>query len=204
MTAEQEAPPAGVSIRELEQRWGISRNGLKARANALGVALQRASSTLTLWPSEYLELGDQLHEHLSSGQAMGTFPGIAAVVAAADTASGVPSVPPPADPLARARALAAAADEALPLEAAELAAVLGWPVELVEQLKGGTTIRGFRLYRSQHKGRGRYWWVERCRPASTARAVINGSGGNDGAGMALPPPRRLVGFGAVAVDAINV
>ena len=68
-----------ISIRDLEERWGLSRNGLKARAKALGVELIRVTSTLTTWPGQFVELGDQLHEHISSGQPMGTFAGLAPV-----------------------------------------------------------------------------------------------------------------------------
>ncbi len=66
-----------VSIRELEERWCLSRNGLKARARALGVELIRKSPTLTVWPGDFVELGDRLHDHISSGKPMGTFPGLA-------------------------------------------------------------------------------------------------------------------------------
>jgi hypothetical protein len=64
MTALSDVAPADVSIRDLEKRWGISRNGLKARARALGVELIRVSSTLTTWPGTFVELGDRLHDHL--------------------------------------------------------------------------------------------------------------------------------------------
>ena len=74
-----EIEPTDVSIRELEARWGISRNGLKSRAARLGVELRRVSSTLTVWPGEYVELGERLHEHISSGQPMGTFWGVRSV-----------------------------------------------------------------------------------------------------------------------------
>jgi hypothetical protein len=69
------APP-DLSSRDLEKRWGISRNGIKARARALGVELIRVSSTLTTWPGAFIELGERLHDHLQSGQPMGTFLGL--------------------------------------------------------------------------------------------------------------------------------
>lgn len=197
MTA-PDATPADVSIRELEKRWGISRNGLKARAKALGVELRQVSSTLTVWPGEFLDLGERLHDHLAARQPMGTFPGLAPKPGGGGTAHPLPSVPAPADPLARARALAAAADEDLPLVSEELAAVLGLPVEAIDSLKSGAVIRGFRLRRGGGKGMGSYWRVERCWRASTVPALTAGGGGTDGTVPALPPadrPARRVGFG---------
>lgn len=76
MTADDITTP-DISIRDLEQRWGLSRNGLKARAKALGVELVRVSSTCTVWPGDFIELGDRLHEHVSAGNPLGTFPGLA-------------------------------------------------------------------------------------------------------------------------------
>jgi hypothetical protein len=75
MTAEIQLPD--VPLRDLEQRWGLSRNGLKARARALGVELKRVSSTLTTWPGDFVDLGDQLDDHLKAGKPMGTFPALA-------------------------------------------------------------------------------------------------------------------------------
>ncbi len=60
MTADDITTP-DISIRDLEQRWGLSRNGLKARAKALGVELVRVSSSCTVWPGVYIDLGDRLH-----------------------------------------------------------------------------------------------------------------------------------------------
>lgn len=195
-----EATPADVSIRELETRWGISRNGLKARAKGLGVDLRVVNSTLTVWPGEFLDLGEQLHEHISQGNRMGTFPLLPPKPepGGGGTAHPLPSVTPPADPLARARALAAAADEGLPLVSDELAAVIGLPVEAIDTLKSGAMIRGFRLRRGGGKGMGGYWRVERCWRASTAPALTAGGAGTDGTVPALPPadrPARRVGFG---------
>jgi hypothetical protein len=52
-----------------------SRNSVKARAAALGVELRRESSTRTVWPAEWLPLGDELQEHLSGGGKLADFPG---------------------------------------------------------------------------------------------------------------------------------
>lgn len=55
--------------------------------------------------------------------------------------------PPEPSPLARARALQAAAAEGLILTSAELAQITGLPVERIDGLKGGSRLQGFRLRR---------------------------------------------------------
>ena len=62
-----------VSVAELERRWGISRNALKARAKTLGIELQRNGPTLTVWPKDRVADGDQLDAHCKSGGALATF-----------------------------------------------------------------------------------------------------------------------------------
>lgn len=54
----------GISLKELEARWSLSRNALKGRAAMLGIELTRISSTLTIWPEDKLILGDQLHAYI--------------------------------------------------------------------------------------------------------------------------------------------
>lgn len=70
----------GISIAELEQRWSITRNTLKARAAILGVELIRISSTCTLWPHDQVAIGDALNAHLKSGQPSATFRGTSNLV----------------------------------------------------------------------------------------------------------------------------
>lgn len=170
--------PADISIRELEDRWGLSRNGLKARAKALGVELQRVSSTCTTWPGAYIELGERLHEHLASGQPMGTFPGLKpadtdgtatastalskapatdlAALVTAITEAAVPAAP--ADPLARARGLAEAADNGLVLTTGDLTALLG---QGVGAWKDGHLAYGYRFQRHK-QGSQVLWTVNRA------------------------------------------
>jgi len=62
-----------VSVSDLEKRWGISRNALKARAKALGVELQRKGPTLTTWPGDRIADGDHLDAHCKAGGALRTF-----------------------------------------------------------------------------------------------------------------------------------
>jgi hypothetical protein len=63
-----------LSLAEAGDRWGVSsRNSVKARAAALGVELRRESSTRTVWPAEYVALGDRLAEHLKNGGTLASF-----------------------------------------------------------------------------------------------------------------------------------
>ena len=143
MTADDITTP-DISIRDLEQRWGLSRNGLKARAKALGVELVRVSSTCTVWPGEYIDVGDRLHDHVSAGNPLGTFPGLApdrtdtttassaiskkeqdvAALVAAVASAVVQQQTEPSDPLRRAKGLAEAADHQLVLTTDELVALV--------------------------------------------------------------------------------
>ena len=177
MTADDITTP-DISIRDLEQRWGLSRNGLKARAKALGVELIRVSSTCTVWPGDYIDLGDRLHEHISAGNPLGTFLGLApdrsdtAIASSAiskreqDTAALVAAIASamgqqqsqPSDPLRRAKGLAEAADHQLVLTTDELVA-LG--VKGVDGFADGDEAFGYRF--SKHRQRNRtLWTVERC------------------------------------------
>lgn len=64
-----------LSLQECCDRWGISRNAVKSRAQALGVDLIRESSTRTIWPAADLALGDRLHQHLQAkGATLANFP----------------------------------------------------------------------------------------------------------------------------------
>jgi hypothetical protein len=65
----------GIPLSELEQRWSITRNALKARAEMLDVELARISSTCTLWPHDKIAIGDALNAHLKSGKPSKNFYG---------------------------------------------------------------------------------------------------------------------------------
>jgi hypothetical protein len=197
----------GVPLRDIEQRWGLSRNGLKARAKALGVELERVSSTVTLWPGEYVELGDQLDAHIKAGKPMATFPGLApagsAITKTAPTKPAAPSLVDAAaadalrafyglpaagaDPLKRARGLAEAADNGLVLTSDELAA-LG--VKGIDGFADRDLAFGFAFHKHQQRNRV-LWTVER---AISKPAVSGGV-------TALTPAKteKQVGFGLGAV-----
>ena len=182
-----------ISIRELEEKWSLSRNGLKARAKALGVELIRVSSTLTTWPGDFVELGDRLHEHISSGQPMGTFGGLAPVsdrqvpsrqqqssaitasnetaltaLAEAITASSKTASPAP-DPLALARRLADAASLGVPLTNSEMAQVLG-KASIGPKHDGSSPRPGFPIHRQDPNGTP-FWTVERAGGGVSAASV---------------------------------
>jgi hypothetical protein len=213
MTAPSDVAPADFSIRDLEKRWGISRNGLKARARALGVELIRVSSTLTTWPGAFVELGERLHDHLQSGQPMGTFPGLkpasadgSATATTADESMAIVKAPggdlaalvmalkeaataPASDPLLRARGLAEAADSALVLTTTDLAALLG---QGVTAWRSGHEAYGYRFER-HHQGRQVLWTVTRAICPSSPAGVRSLSGVNPTASS-----ERRVGFAAEA------
>ena len=194
VVADTDIQQPDVSIRELEEKWNLSRNGLKARAKALGVELIRVSSTLTTWPGDFIELGDRLHEHISNGQPMGTFAGLAPVsdrsvpsrqqqstaitassetaltaLAQAITASTQTALPAP-DPLALARRLADAAALGVPLTNSEMAQVLGRAS--IGPKQDGTSPRpGFTIHRQEHNGTP-FWSVERAGAAAVTAASV--------------------------------
>lgn len=65
--------PWGLRLPKCEKRWGLSRNGVKARAKYLGVKLARPSSTSSYWPWDDLTLGDDLHSWVQKGNPMKEF-----------------------------------------------------------------------------------------------------------------------------------
>jgi hypothetical protein len=190
-----------VPLRDLEQRWGLSRNGLKARARALGVELRRVSSTLTTWPGSYIDLGDQLDDHLKAGKPMGTFPALApasessaiakpkagdlegVALAIAKAMGNTLSLPvSQIDPLRRARGLAEAADAGLVLTTDELVA-LG--VKGVKDFANGDEAYGYCFTRHEQRNRV-LWTIARTigKPATASNATAVTS-------------RPSIGFGAI-------
>ncbi len=179
---------ADLPLRDAEARWGISRNTLKSRATALGVELIRVSSTDTRWPAAYVDLGDQLHQHLQAGGTLKDFPGAKPVSAGSDAgnskalakvadaeliatavaavlATHTHSLPATAaDPLARAKGLAEAADEGLVLTTDELVA-LG--VKGIDGFADGDLAYGYCFHKHNQRNRV-LWTVERviAKPAS--------------------------------------
>ena len=167
-----------VSIRELEKDWGISRNALKQRAKRLGVELQPISSTLTVWPAAYIDLGHQLHAHLQSGQPMASFPGIAptdmsltaptaamtpqnevAVLALAAAIKTAIADGSETNPLVPAELLKKAAELDVPLTNNEMAAVLGFTSRMRTRHDGMEPRPGYRIRRTVHNAKP-FWNVE--------------------------------------------
>lgn len=184
MTAlELEEIQPDVSIAELERRWGISRNALKARAKALGIELQRKGPTLTTWPGDRVSDGDRLDEHCRAKGSLASFPGAVSVTPQASSDSSQLAVAPaisdgsqlavlaaavvaampaaPADPLRRAKAIAEAAELKVALSSPELAEVLGMSPATVSSWADGHSPRpGFTL-RREKAGAAVWWTVER-------------------------------------------
>ena len=189
MTASEplEALP-DLTLAEAGERWGVSsRNSVKARAAALGVELRRESSTRTVWPAEFVPLGDQLAEHLQAGGTLASFPGsMASLTAPTDSSDGLPRrsaalsltaptagtdglaalaqlaalmapPPPPADPLAVARGLAEAAELGAWLTVAELARLLGVAPGTVRSWSSGHRPRPG-FELERRKDGGAVWW----------------------------------------------
>lgn len=133
-----------LTLPQVAERWGISKVGVKARAKLLGVKLKQISSTCSVWPAEYLELGDLYHQHLKAGGTKNDWKG---PLAPAATAPTITTAEPLADPLLRARQMAAIAKEDLWLRPAEFAQVVG-----LKRLKGShhNLLRdGFVWHRAQ-------------------------------------------------------
>ena len=184
MTAlELEEIQPDVSIAELERRWGISRNALKARAKALGIDLQRKGPTLTTWPGDRVSDGDRLNEHCRAKGSLASFPGAVSVTPQAGSDSSQLAVTPavsdgsqlavlaaavvaampaaPVDPLRRAKAIAEAAELKVALSSPELAEVLGMSPATVSSWADGHSPRpGFTL-RREKAGAAVWWRVER-------------------------------------------
>lgn len=223
-----------LTLQECCERWGVnSRNSVKARAAALGIELRRESSTRTVWPREDVPLGDELHEHLQTGGTMRDFPGavmpsangtITTVNKAAVTASAGGSdammlavlqlmqqqqeaQPPKA--LARARYMAMAADEALPLTNDELADLIGLPVEDVQKMAKGSKVYGFELLRvgtAPTKGNPdrRAWILKRIVAHKSPGDLVDVSEAISAASAVTPVTaelKRTPGFIAATIDA---
>ena len=163
------------------------------------------SSTLTTWPGSYIDLGDQLDDHLKAGKPMGTFPALAPTDGTtANTASSITkasgteglalaiaqamakttlSLPvPPVDPLRRARGLAEAADAGLVVTTDELVA-LG--VKGVKDFSNGDEAYGYCFTRHEQRNRV-LWTIARTigKPATASNTTSLTS-------------RPSIGFGAI-------
>ena len=218
MTAlELEEVTPDASIADLEKRWGISRNALKARAKALGIELQRKGPTLTVWPGDRIHDGDRFNEHLKSGAAMASFPGVVALpphggsdaaqlavtphggsgdqlaVLAAAISAAMPA--PAVDPLARARGLAEVADAALVLTNGDLESLLG---QGISSWKEGHLAYGYQFHRHQ-QGRQVLWTVSR---AVTATPDSRQLASSKRVGFLAEPP--VAARHAITVQAISL
>lgn len=211
---EAEVMGQDLPIRELEAKWGISRNALKSRAAALGVELLRVSSTDTRWPAAYVDLGDQLHDHLQAGGTLKDFPGskaaltggtastattskalakaseaetLATAIAAVMAQSALSLPASSVDPLRRSKALAEAADNALVLTTDELQE-LG--VKGVDGFADGDLAYGY-LFNKHNQRNRTLWTIER---AIAPKPVTDGSV----PALTAPKAEKRVGFDVAA------
>ncbi|QEY32665.1 hypothetical protein EVJ50_10965 [Synechococcus sp. RSCCF101] len=132
-----DAPTVHLSVRELQQRWGFSRSGLKARPRSHPLSPERCSTAITTRPVMVPERVERPSSPVAP-----------------------PHLEPLPDPLRTARLLAEAADLAVPLSGAELAGVLGLSASTISRWGNGHCLRpGMTL---QREGRaGRVWWTLR-------------------------------------------
>ena len=169
---------------DLANEWGVSANTVSRRLSFLGIKPIRQGNYRFL-TAEQKAIGDQLQDHILSGKPMEAFPRpdgeasalvprrvaqpaqVAGQVELAEALAA--ALQPPADPLARARGLADAADHGLVLTTDELVA-LG--VKGVDGFSDGDEAYGYRF--GKHRQRGRVLWtVERTIGSS---AMVGGKG----------------------------
>lgn len=170
-----------VNINDLEKEWGLSRNGIKNRAKALGVQLLRPSHHETCWPAEYLEAGRDLDRWVKSGKPLAEHPGIRAeasvtpvapspqasdLVALLEAVKVISQSPAVADPLAVAQGLRAAVDNELTLTGPEMATLLG-KKSMHTKDDGSEPRPGYVIQRVHHrtrktnKSKTTFWQVRR-------------------------------------------
>lgn len=190
---------AMVPMADLANEWGVSANTVSRRLSFLGVKPIRQGNFRFI-TSEQKQLADQLQDHILSGKPMEAFPrpdGDSSALVARRVAppaqvelmqAMAAALQPPADPLARARGLADAADHQLVLTTDELIA-LG--VKGVDGFADGDEAYGYRF--SKHRQRGRVLWTVQRVIAMVAGDPVQSNG------------PRAVGFAAhVATQASGV
>lgn len=180
-------PLPDVNINELEQQWDLSRNGLKARAKALGVELKRPSTKATFWPAEYVELGQDLDRWIKSGKPLAEHPAVIsatgqrselAVPAATappelmlklvNAITAISSAPAISNPVPMSQQLADIADKELALSGKEMAKLMGKKAMDVKRDKGRQPRPGFiiepmhRKTKPENKRLTTFWMVRRC------------------------------------------
>ena len=133
-----------LTLPQIAERWGISKNGVKTRAKLLGVQMKQISSTCSVWPAEYLELGDMYHQHLKNGGTKNDWKGPMPKGTKTRTQRQRPML---ADPLLRARQMASIAAEDLWLRPEEFGQVVG--LRQLDTRHDGLLRDGFRWHRAQ-------------------------------------------------------
>ena len=180
-------PLPDVNINELEQQWDLSRNGLKARAKALGVELKRPSTKATFWPAEYVELGQDLDRWIKSGKPLAEHPAVisatgqqselAVPAATAPPAlmlklvtaiTAISSAPAISNPVPMSQQLADIADKELALSGPEMAKLMGKKAMDRKRDNGRRPRPGFEIHpierrtKPENKRLTTFWMVRRC------------------------------------------
>lgn len=133
-----------LTLPQVAERWGISKVGVKARGRLLGVKMKQTSPTSSVWPAEYLELGDLYHQHLKDGGTKNDWKGPMPKGVKTRTRRQRPML---ADPLLRARQMAAIAAEDLWLRPEEFGQVVG--LRQLDTRHDGLLRDGFVWHRAQ-------------------------------------------------------
>ena len=63
-----------IALKDLEERWGVARNTLKNWANKLKIRDQEPHPQISLWPGEFIDLGDQLNDWMKAGNELADLP----------------------------------------------------------------------------------------------------------------------------------
>lgn len=209
---------------DLAQRWAVTPNTVSRRLAFLGIKPERQGN-LRYLSSDQLALGQQLHEHITSGKPMESFPrpdqpegglvarrvaGPGLVAGQVDLATlglqqALAQLVPPApvvDPLQRARGLAEAADSGLVLTTGDLAQLLG---QGVSSWRDGHQAYGYRFNRHK-QGVQVLWTVARALALSTSPATSTTYGTSPATSravgfLAAPEARSYITVQAVALPA---
>ena len=136
-----EAIPADITLSELEQRWELSRNGVRNRAKALRIKTLHPTAKTSFWPGEYLELGDELDAWLKQGNDLKLFPYILQLDGKPAPRTEPSSEPELIDPTRELQALKSLARDGDWWSARELAILLGRPMASISKWKHGEEIR---------------------------------------------------------------
>ena len=182
-----------VPLSELEAKWGVTRNTIKNRAKALSVEILNPTPRSAYWPGDFVDLGDQLHEWIQSGNELATFWGCqqskqadskqspgsqlakrASSQLAETTQSEVIAI---SDPFAAAEALRKAVASGDWFTTDEMAQILGKPRSHVAGWDDGKEVRPGSFIEKRKLGNDVFWRAvsESKQPAETPQSLATDS-----------------------------